>query len=332
MQIRNDARHPVARPACVLAVAMTMLAGCAPSASERTVSLNPVNGVGANLRQMLEAVNGRSSSPSARRSRLRVDLTPPELYVSDAENGFVDVYSLKTRSLVGQIAANHPTGLATDLRNNLYVANLGGGNVTVYALGQTEPSLTLTDPGARPDAVAVGTDGTVYVADENGVVYLYPMGTTQSTSSLSNAAVESANAVAVDAANDVYVAGYNHVGNGEVVEYAQARGSGVNLQLRGLEGPAGIALDRRRRIVLADLLMPGISVFKHNATTAYRVFAQSGNPNRFAFNRTKSRVYVPMTSSDVNIYDYKSGALIGTLIGPSGSVMIGAAMIPAPQN
>jgi WD40 repeat protein len=299
----------------VVAVAMTVLAGCAPSVPERTLSL--------------EAINGRRSLPSAHASWMRAGKAPHELYVSDAENGFVDVYSLKTKHLVGQIAANHPTGLATDASNRLYVTNLFGGNTTVYAFGKTQPSLTLTDPGGRPDAVAVGTDGTVYVADENGEIYVYPAGSTQSTSSLSNGSVQSADAVTVDAANDVYVTGFNHVGVAEVVEYPKAREPGVNLHLRGLDGPAGIALDRRGRIVLADMLMPGITVFKRNATSAYRVFAQTENPNRFAFNRTKSRVYVPMSSSDINVYDYSSGTLITTLVGPSGSVMIGAALVPA---
>jgi sugar lactone lactonase YvrE len=321
VRIWNEARDRFAWSASVLAATMSMLAGCAPSAS-----LTP------NLRQTLEAVNGRPSAPAARRSWLKRDLTPPTLYVSDAENGFVDVYSLKTRQLVGQIAANHPTGLATDARNNLYVTNLYGGSTTVYAFGQTQPSETLTDPGGWPDAVAVGANGAIYVADEDGAVYVYPAGSTASTFSLSNANVTSADAVAVDRANDVYVAGFNRVGGAEVVEYAKASGAGVNLQLKGLQGPAGIALDRRQRIVLADLLMPGINVFKHGATAPYRVFAQSEYPNRLAFNRTKSRVFVPMTSSDVNIYDYNSGTLISTLVGPSGSLMIGAAAVPAPQN
>lgn len=300
---------------------MTMLAGCAPAAS-----LTP------DLRQTLEAVNGRPSSPAARRSWLKPNLAPPTLYVSDAENGFVDVYTLKTRQLVGQIAANHPTGLATDAHNNLYVTNLYGGTTTVYAFGQTKPSVTLTDPGGEPDAVAVGANGAIYVADEDGSVYVYPPGATASTSTLSNANVTSADAVAVNRANDVYVAGFNRVGRAGVVEYPKASGAGINLQLQGLQAPAGIALDRLQRIVLADLLMPGITVFKHGATTPYRVFAQSEYPNRLAFNRTKSRVFVPMSSSDVNIYDYNTGTLISTLVGPAGSVMIGAAAVPAPQN
>ena len=312
----------------MVALAMSGLAGCAPATPPAASALSAPSA----LERTLEAVNGRPSLPAAHGSWLRADSTPHELYVSDAENGFVDVYSLKTKHLVGQIAANHPTGLATDAHNKLYVTNLFGGNTTVYVFGNTQPSLTLTDPGGRPDAVAVGADGTVYVADENGEIYVYAAGSTQSTTSLSNGSVQSADAVTVDAANDVYVAGFNRVGAAEVVEYAKAREPGINLQLRGLEGPAGIALDRRDRIVLADMLMPGINVYRRDATTPYRVFAQTQNPNRFAFNRAKSRVYVPMSSSDVNVYDYTSGTLITTLVGPSGSVMIGAALVPAPKN
>lgn len=254
------------------------------------------------------------------------------LYVSDSQNDFVDVYDLKTKGMVGQIAANHPTGLATDKSENLYVTNLLGGNTTVYPFGQTQPSLTLSDPGGQPDAVAVGTDGTVYVADENGKVYVYPSGVTQPTSTLSNGAIQAADTVTLDSANDVYVAGFSSSDRAVVVKYPKASEPGVNLGKLGVDGPAGIALDRTRRIVLADFELPGVDVFKHDGISPYRMFARTSSPNRFTFNRLKSRVYVPMTSGDVNIYDYKSGNLISTLVGPSGSVMIGTAVIPAPKN
>jgi hypothetical protein len=61
-------------------------------------------------------------------------------------------------------------------------------------------------------------------------------------------------------------------------------------------------------------------------------FAQDEAPNRFAFNKTRTKLYVPMSDSNVNVCHYKSGKLITTLVGSSGSVIIDAAMVPTPRT
>jgi hypothetical protein len=206
------------------------------------------------------------------------------------------------------------------------------GNTTIYAFGKTKPSLTLVDPGAQPDDVAVGNDGTVYVEDENGQTYVYPKGATQPTTSLVNGALQSGAAVTVDGHNDVLAAGFSPGSQGVVVRYANAKGPGADLNLSPLTGPAGITISEHGQIVVADYFLPGVQVFKHSGGAALRVFDQEGYPNRLTFDEAKTTLYVPQSNSNVNIYDYKSGKLINTLVGPSGSAMLGAAIVPAPQN
>ncbi|HEY2475074.1 MAG TPA: hypothetical protein VGI19_09760 [Candidatus Cybelea sp.] len=263
---------------------------------------------------------------------MKPNLQAPVLYVSDSQNDYVDLYDVKGLKLEGQIAADHPTGLATDQNKNLYVTNLLAGNTTVYAFGQTDPSLTLSDPGGQPDAVAVGNDGNVYVEDANGLTYVYPKGATQPSTSLVNSYIQSGTAVTLDSHNNVYAAGFSPGYQGIVIRYASASEPGVNLNLAPLPGPSGITIAQHGQIVVADGFLPGIQTFKAKGGGALRVFGQEDFPNRLTFNKAKTKLYVPETNSDINIYDYKSGNLITTLVGPSGSVMIGAAIVPAPRN
>jgi hypothetical protein len=281
----------------------------------------------------LEAINGRETSGQPHvRSWLSPNAAAPLLYASDSQNNAVDVYDLKTQTLSGQISANHPTGLAVDQQNSLYVTNFFGGNTTVYRAGHTDPSLTLMDPGGSPDAVAVGNDGSVYVSDSNGQVYVYSAGATAPSKTLASDSITSAAAVTVDRQNDVYVCGYTEGSIGVVMEYRNASQPGKDLHLLGIVGPDGIALDNSGRTVLADAGLPGIDVFKRGALSPYRMFAKVQAPNRFAFDKNRQNVYVPMSDSDVNAYGYKSGNLISTIPGPSGAIFLGTAVAPAPRD
>jgi sugar lactone lactonase YvrE len=304
------------------------LAGCSAG-----TQLSPSGAASSALQKNLAAVNGRTvASQLSRKSWMKPNLRSPVLYVSDSQNNYVDLYDVNGLTLEGQIASDHPTGLATDQSKNLYVTNLLAGNTTIYAFGRTKPSLTLIDPGAQPDDVAVGNDGTVYVEDENGQTYVYPKGATQPTTSLVNSSLQSGTAVSVDGHNDVLAAGFAPGTQGIVIRYAKASEPGVDLNLSPLPGPDGIAIAERGQIVIADFFLPGIQVFKPKGGAALRVFGQDASPNRLTFDKAKKTLYVPETNSNINIYNYKSGKQIKTLVGPSGSVMIGAAIVPAPRN
>ena len=63
------------------------------------------------------------------------------------------------------------SALFTDRKENLYVANWAGGDITIYPRGSASPSETLAG-SFNPDSIAVGVDGTIYVANFGRVVSL----------------------------------------------------------------------------------------------------------------------------------------------------------------
>jgi hypothetical protein len=125
----------------------------------------------------------------------------------------------------------HPTGLAADAYGNLYIADTGNDTIRVYSGGnvatlagspQASGSIDATGSAARfsgPTALAVGADGTVYVADTGndtirkittgGVVTTLAGSAGQAGSMDGTGSVARFSApvgIAVDAAGNVYVA------------------------------------------------------------------------------------------------------------------------------
>lgn len=82
-------------------------------------------------------------------------------------DGWVKVYQLGLRSLPLTITEGirTPDALAVDASGNLYVANLNGHNVTVYASGSTKPFRVITEGVSSPKALAIGPEGNLYVAN-----------------------------------------------------------------------------------------------------------------------------------------------------------------------
>jgi sugar lactone lactonase YvrE len=102
-----------------------------------------------------------------------------------------------------------------------------------------------------PNQLAVGTDGSVYaaVAGSAAIVKLTPSGASYSTQSITNSAIVSANAIAVDANNNVYVADNT---NGSVVKFSQTAGIATTLTATALNTPTALALDGHGNLLVAD--------------------------------------------------------------------------------
>jgi hypothetical protein len=156
----------------------------------------------------------------------------------------------------------HPTGLAADTAGNLYIADTGNDTIRVYRAGnvvtlagspQVAGSTDATGAAASfngPTAVAVGTDGTVYVADTGndtvrkittaGVVTTLAgsAGQPGGTDGTGSAARFNAPAgIAVDGSGNVYV---GDSGNNAVRKVTPA---GVVTTLATVAGVGGLAID-----------------------------------------------------------------------------------------
>jgi len=168
------------------------------------------------------------------------------LYISSNGNGgsvpgAIEIYPEKgqTQAPIGSITNGTaaPEGIATDAKGNLFVANSGNNTVTVYPPGQTSPSVTYSNGIGTPYHVALGSDGTLYVANVSstpsgaGSVTEYAPGSTNPKSTITNPSM-SAVAVALDASNNLYVAWYG-LSSGAVAIYKYPPGStsGTNIGL-----------------------------------------------------------------------------------------------------
>lgn len=94
------------------------------------------------------------------------------LYVSDYGNGVVQVYTypLSRKQMPPTPVAtltgfDHPSGLCTDTKGHVYIANQNDSNVVEYDYGGTQPIATIATPGQSPLFCSVDpTSGNVAIA------------------------------------------------------------------------------------------------------------------------------------------------------------------------
>lgn len=237
------------------------------------------------------------------------------LYVSLTDSNLVDVYKIPSYALVGQISngIEAPEGMATDKKGDLYVSNLTANSVTVYPKGATSPSLTLSVPYSPVD-VAITKKNTVLVADLGGGVDVYLPGATSRSSRLTYSGFMQSAGVAVDAQNNVYLVGWSSSNKPMAIEFPDLTDTGTNLNLTGLDSPTGILVDAKGKLAVSDDLLPGVNIYPPGSTSPSKTIANTESPDRSAFNKAESLIYVPEASNDaVNFYDYPSGKFVKTL-------------------
>lgn len=104
----------------------------------------------------------------------RPDALKPLLYVGDNANNQISVFHVnkiknpQPFEVIKQ-GLSGPQGMTTDKAGNLYVANLYGNNVTIYAHGATLPKATLSYGLSSPTDVHVDSSGNVYVSNAPGL-------------------------------------------------------------------------------------------------------------------------------------------------------------------
>ena len=230
-------------------------------------------------------------------------------YVCNLGAGEVDVFRQhgKNQQPIATITNGilGPGGLTTDRKGNLYVADEGpiGGTwtVQVYAPGATSPTKSYTTDLSSPTDTAVAKDGTIYIANFNGLsngwVTVYPKGNVLKEYRLSDFSGGAPLSVALDKKENLYV--LYDVNNGSAVnEYSPGGKTGTNLNLAFSSG-GGIQVDPAGNILVAQQLNPSeILIFPPGQTQPSKSISMpgGGEPFNFALNH-KSKVLFAAESS-----------------------------------
>jgi hypothetical protein len=167
------------------------------------------------------------------------------LYVAGSDGNVINVFDLTKfgNPQIGHITAGVPGGFAVDAQGTLYAPNWNGADVTIYPPMATEPSLTLTQDLTIPAAVAVDTNGDVYVANRGSApsIVVYPQGQTTPSRVITSDLIEMPQQIAFDAARNLYISD-SLMGVSELT-YGSQEPTALNLQ--GPKRAEGIAIDPR---------------------------------------------------------------------------------------
>lgn len=254
-----------------------------------------------------------------------------KVYVSDNSANAVYIYNAaKPTTPIGTITSglSGPLGSFIDSKENLYVANLTGNSVTVYAKGKTTPSKTYTTGLTEPIGVAVGKDGTVYVSEyQPGQVVEYDKGATTPSRTIT---VGDAEGVALDNKNNLYVSYEDaNAGVGRVQKFKPKATTGTDLGIT--VGYAGdLKLDTKNDIILGDQTAQAINYYKPGSSTPYGSIAVGADPYKLALNSTEKSIYDATASTFVAIFqNMPNGKSEGTITSGLSSAF-GVSLTPPP--
>jgi hypothetical protein len=258
------------------------------------------------------------------------------LYASvlpDNGNGFIGIFNpnVKPFKLVGKITAlQEPWGLALDSNGTLYAVDRATNAVYVFLANKKKPSAQYTQPsGQSAYSVAVGTDGTIYVANyvrsTSVSVAVYPQGSSNPSETLTttdNVGYIPEPIVGVDDANNVYVVYQNSLASSgnyvNVTTFPAGSSNGSTVELNDALGDwAGqAAFNNAGTLFLAGTPYSpsnyGIGVFPAGKLGATKILS-NGNPEysiALGLSTNGHRIYSSDGEGNVAITSYPKGALL----------------------
>ncbi|MGA8797650.1 MAG: hypothetical protein WB526_11385 [Candidatus Cybelea sp.] len=254
------------------------------------------------------------------------------LYVGDptgdpSYSGVIDILSLHglQYKLVGQIQDDDmPEGMTTDAAGNLYVTDLGvategqaHGDIKVYSKGSTKYSRYIVPAKWVPYDIAVGSDGTMYVANiapfaefSPGSVSVFPPGASQPSRVLRFTNFQVDGITLHAQTNTIFVSFQTEASSGNIAEFFNARGKAHKFGASYPE-PWAILEDGSDNLLALD---GGGTVEVYSEATGELV-QQIPVPNGAAweaFNRKRSELFVS-NFEQVEVLSYPAGKLLGSI-------------------
>jgi len=180
------------------------------------------------------------------------------VYVTNSPNsgtGWVAEYALgQTKPLrVITKGINYPGYCAIDASGNLWVANIGGLNVTEYLEGSTNPHATITNGLTYPVGVAIDHAGNLYVSNYRPYsaqnIQVYAPGSKSPSRTITDG-VTSPAGIAVDAHDTLYVT--TDAAQGQIEEYRFGQSTPYRTITDGLSYPAGVVVGKNGWLYVAN--------------------------------------------------------------------------------
>ncbi len=261
---------------------------------------------------------GHSPSAVGAHGWLRSSLPQARLYVLDAMNQVVDIFSITTGNLLGQITGppfNYAHQIATDIAGNLYVADQGNNQVEVYPPGSTSPSVTLTDgPGWGPTDVFVWRYTFVVGSTQFGSPGIAVFKKNQNTpfTTITNPAWGQVHGITLDANDNLYV-GWTDDSSVSHIDESPYPWRQFSTLPAVVTEPISLAVDKKFNLVVCEYWQgdgnqPGaVDVFAPGASTPMTQFAQGGNPGAVTLNKKQKIAYVGTGGTTVTTWSYPSG-------------------------
>jgi DNA-binding beta-propeller fold protein YncE len=185
-----------------------------------------------------------------------------------------------------------PADVAVAADGTIYLANAyevqacnGGGDVRVYAKGQTSPAYTICDSGigqpySQLNGIALDSKGDVFVTWESGT--------------------------------NTY---------GRVREFTPGPNYTGHFLPHVFKYPFGIAVDAAGNVAVADAKVPAVEVLAWGSATPKYTLAQTGDPTGIAFDSSGTRLFVAdALANQIDVYEFPGGTLVNTIPFPGQQV------------
>lgn len=248
----------------LLAAACVALAGCRGS-------MSPQAGALPSHQALQHVVSHNSGGYSTKKSLL---------FVAEQLDSAINIYqTADLRNNPAPIATIYladsgPYGMALDKRGTLYVADNSLNQIEEYSKGSTSLKTTITDGVSHPVGLAIDRQGTLYVTAvyPHSAVEEYASGSKSPSKTITGGGLDTPDGLAVDAAGNLYIA---DVVADAIFELPAGGSSITNLNLQGLAGPLGVAVDQKT----GDL----VELSEQNTVNVYQLGGSTSPIDSFSY-------------------------------------------------